>query len=59
LIFLKIEAFDRVCCASCDRFWCETGVVIAACLREAFDCVMVIRIGCGKRPQDKTGKSST
>jgi hypothetical protein len=20
----------------CDRFWCETGAVIAACLREAF-----------------------
>jgi hypothetical protein len=35
----------------CDRFWCETGAVIAACLREAFGCVMVIRIGCAKRPQ--------
>ena len=35
----------------CDRFWCETGAVIAACLREAFDCVMVMWTGCGKRPE--------
>src|SRR5262249_15972517 len=35
----------------CDRFWCETGAVIAACLREAFDCLMVMWTGCGKRPE--------
>jgi hypothetical protein len=34
----------------CDRFWCESGAVIAACLREAFDCVMVMRTaGSGRR----------
>jgi hypothetical protein len=24
----------------CDRFWCKTGAVIAACLREALDCLI-------------------
>jgi hypothetical protein len=29
-----------------DRFWCETGAGSLLC--EAFDCVMVTRIGCGE-----------
>jgi hypothetical protein len=38
-----------------DRFGCETGAAIAACLREAFDCVMVMRTGWGKRPEMPVG----
>ena len=42
----------------CEGFWCETGAVIAACLREAFDCVMVMRTGCGRRPQMQLARRS-